>query len=339
MNGLAGREATGRRRIVHAPAKINLNLLVGPKRADGFHPLDSLVVPLSLHDRIELTARDDGQVAFRCEGIDCGPDADNLAFRAARLLAEHPRAGGADIVLHKRIEPGKGLGGGSSDAAAVLGGLVDLWSLDLPPARLAELAAELGSDVPLFLEGGAVRMAGRGERVEPIDVHAGSVLLLVPDAFCSTGAVYAAFDDQADSPATGEGQVSVAVLEDSACAPGRGDWGRVEAGELACRQLDLARIAAEPPSSWRGELVNDLGFAARRVSPELAAAWDRLLADLDVPVHLTGSGSGLFVLCDTPDEARALLDRLPPCPGTLSAGVYELGGITPSGAGGGRGVR
>ncbi len=311
--GSAG-QAGPRRRVVRAPAKINLNLLVGPKRADGFHPLDSLVAPISLHDRIELTARDDGRVVFRCEGIDCGPDESNLALRAAGLLADHPRAGGVDIVLWKRIEPGKGLGGGSSDAAAVLRELDALWSLDVPGQRLVELAAELGSDVPLFLAEGPVRMTGRGERIEPIAVHPGVVVLLLPEAFCATGAVYAAFDED--------------VLPSAAptCA-----W------HAAGGQLDLARLRDEPPSSWRGELVNHLGPAARRVSRALAEAWDQLAGALDVPVHLTGSGSGLFVLCDDAAEGRSIVDRLPPALADRLAGLFALGGAVESAWGDGEG--
>jgi 4-diphosphocytidyl-2-C-methyl-D-erythritol kinase len=286
-----------------APAKINLDLYVGPRRPDGYHPLDSLVAKVALYDEIILHPRPDGRIAFRCDGAECGSDDKNLALRAARLLAEHarphggdhsgvaPREAGADIVLTKSIPPGKGLGGGSSDAAAVLAGLNELWALHLPAARLAELAAALGSDVPLFLGPPVARMTGRGERLASAAVHEFLAVLHMPPAVCPTAQVYRCFDELA-------GQ-----------RPGPADL--PPGGPFAAPPRDLHALLHSPPGAWRGSLRNDLAVPAFYVSPDLRRTHEAMLSALGRPVSVTGSGSGLFVLCDDPAEAAEVLRRLP----------------------------
>ena len=271
------RELPGGALLIHAPAKINLNLLVGPARSDGFHSIDSLVAKVTLYDQIELRPRSDGQLTFRCTGADCGPDRHNLAFRAAALLADGRHAAGADLVLTKHIPPGKGLGGGSSDAAAVLRALNKLWELKLPPPALDALASQLGSDVPLFLGPPAARITGRGECVSPIDVHPFWAVLHLPAVSCDTAAVYRSFDRHP--------------------APPR-------------QQLPIDPLAAEPPSQWAALLRNQLTEAAIRVRPEIRRALDDLAAS-PRPVCLTGSGSAAFILCDDEEDAMGVLADLP----------------------------
>ncbi len=155
-------------------AKINLSLEVLRKRADGFHDLRSVMVPVSLADEISLAvAGTDLTVLVEAEpGFDLsrlGPSEENLAYRAARLLqARHGAPAGIQIHIHKKIPIGGGLGGGSADGAAVLWGLNRLCALGLSAATLQALGAELGSDLPAMLHGGAVCMEGRGERVQTI---------------------------------------------------------------------------------------------------------------------------------------------------------------------------
>ena len=265
--------------LILAPAKINLNLLVGPRRDDGFHPIDSLTAKVSWYDRIELTARDDGEIRFVCEGADCGADEDNLAFRAARLLAgaADEAAHGAEITLRKAIPPGKGLGGGSSDAAAVLLGLNELWELHLPPERLGELAANLGSDVPLFLGPPAMRMTGRGEKLQPVAIHPFCAILITPPCLCMTAEVYQAFDEQ---PQQMQPQLDPGLL-------------------------------SQPPSRWRGRLENQLAPAAIGLCRELEETWTRLAGAIELPLLLTGSGSAMFVLCDDQREAARVFGHIP----------------------------
>jgi len=259
-----------------APAKINLNLLVGPRRADGFHGVDSLVVRITMFDRLHVRLRDDGRIVFHCRGADCGPDADNLVLRAARALAQSTAVGGAEITLEKRIPPGKGLGGGASDAAAALESLNELWGLGLDGSQLASVAANLGSDVPVFLGPPAARMTGRGERIEPLRVHPFFAVLIVPEFACRTPEVYEAFD---------------------------------HAPEPAAAQLP-AELLARPASTWRDRLTNQLAAAAMRTCPALRELHDRARRTVNLPVHITGSGSAMFILCDEADEANAAARKL-----------------------------
>ncbi|MFW6132251.1 MAG: 4-(cytidine 5'-diphospho)-2-C-methyl-D-erythritol kinase [Planctomycetota bacterium] len=263
---------------LRAPAKINLDLRVGPRREDGFHGIDSLVVKVTLYDELHLAARGDGRLTFACDGADCGPDERNLTCRAAELLRRRrPAGGGADIRLSKHIPPSAGLGGGSSDAAATLMGLNALWELGLSHAELSALGAELGSDVPLFLNGPACRITGRGEQVEQVDLRDFPVVLVLPELTCPTEEVYRAFDAGGSSPPPSRTPVAV------------GD---------------------DPPSRWRESLVNDLAAPAQRVCPALGHLRGRIAARLEQPVCVSGSGSALFVPCDDTTEARAVWGEL-----------------------------
>lgn len=182
---------TGLRVRAHAPAKINRELRVGARRPDGFHEIFSRFTSIDLADAIEVEQGD--ALALECSGLPVPKDAENLVLRAARALADslriEPRA---RIRLEKRIPVGAGLGGGSSDAAAALRLLRQLWKPDLPDEALASLAPALGSDVPYFLVGGEADVAGRGERVTPrADGPAEELLLLIPPFPMSTRDVFA----------------------------------------------------------------------------------------------------------------------------------------------------
>jgi len=263
---------------IFAPAKINLNLLVGPVRRDNFHPIDSIVCRVSLYDQVDLMPSKSGETTLTCEGFECGDVRDNLAMRAFELMAKTFDVGdGADICLKKNIPPGKGLGGGSSDAAAVIWGLNRLWQLDVPRDRLMSLGAVLGSDVPLFLGPCCARMTGRGEALEEASVRRFYAVLFLDESHCPTGPVYRAFDS---SP------------------------------QPMCEQL-AQRLLSGPPAEWRGRLVNQLADAARSVCPEMASIWDRLSMMLEEPVRMTGSGSALFVLVDDEAQAVGVFNRIP----------------------------
>ena len=153
-----------------ANAKINLFLRVLSTREDGYHEIESLVVPISLADRIvvrpaeELRVEVAGAPAFSAGGL-------NLALVAALALADAcPDAGGALVEIEKRIPVAGGLGGGSADAAATLLALNELWGCDVDAATLEEIGERIGSDVPAMLSGEPVLMAGRGERLAPAEV-------------------------------------------------------------------------------------------------------------------------------------------------------------------------
>ena len=177
---------------VAAPAKVNLFLHVPGRRADGYHTLESLFALVDLADTIALARRDDGAVV-RTNDVAGVPAGDDLAVRAARALqsAAGVRAGVA-ITVDKRIPQGAGLGGGSSDAASVLLALNRLWSLDWPRARLAELAATLGADVPFFVVGENAIARGIGDKLTPVTLPPRWVALVFPAAHVRTADIFAA---------------------------------------------------------------------------------------------------------------------------------------------------
>ena len=197
-------EKGAKRLVVRTPAKINLYLGVLGRRQDGYHEIDSIVVPVSLFDvmTLEETAGPielvlEGSSGVSCDSIKNESVDRNLAVRAAAALkAAAGYAGGVRIGLEKNIPIGGGLGGGSADAAGVLIGLNELWNTGFSREKLMELGARLGCDVPALVHGGPVRMQGVGERVSGLpgaDLnHGGWWLVLVNPGFgVSTGDIYA----------------------------------------------------------------------------------------------------------------------------------------------------
>lgn len=280
---------------VRAPAKINWTLRVLGRRSDGYHDIESLVSPVSLYDDLSFSAAGEAGVRLFCDVPDVPVDENNLIIRAARRLAEVSRvSGGVECRLTKRIPVGGGLGGGSSNAASTLTALNRLWRLDWPVWRLAEVAAELGSDVPLFLHGGAVIMTGRGERIRPARLGwQGWVVLVFPGIPVSTAAVYKAW-----RPA-GE--------RSSGPASGAGHPGESEPGVLSPEQF------AKTPSGavqWMEWTFNMLEEPALEVCPVLGELVRRLTAMASRPVRVSGSGSTLFTAFDSRDEAERMVDMV-----------------------------
>lgn len=188
-----------------APAKINLCLGVGPRRADGFHSLATVYQAIDLRDTVTVSAAGFGLTTVRV----CGPaasdvpaDATNLAVRAAELLRAARRLDPVEITIDKRIPVAGGLAGGSADAAATLAACDAWWQLDTPREELLALAGQLGSDVPFALLGGTATGLGHGEIVAPVEV--GGEFWWAVRTFAeglSTPAVYAEFDRLHPHPA------------------------------------------------------------------------------------------------------------------------------------------
>ncbi len=155
---------------MRAPAKVNLSLRVVGRREDGYHLLESLIVPVTLYDDLVLLRRSRGDIVCRVHDapeVPAGPE--NLVVRAAQAVFEELGCRrGLEIDLYKRIPAGAGLGGGSSDAAAVLRGLPPMLGRRINRRRLLEMAAELGADVPFFVGGTPALVSGIGERLSPI---------------------------------------------------------------------------------------------------------------------------------------------------------------------------
>lgn len=250
---------------LRTPAKINWMLEVLGRRPDGFHEVKTVLQTIDLADSLELESASELTLEAKGEGLP--PVEDDLTMRAARLLQE--RTGhqkGARMRLTKAIPVAMGLGGGSSDAAAALRGLSQLWGLDLPPEHLSELAAELGSDAPFFLHGGTVLAEGRGERLTPLpDAPETALLIVVPPI---------------SIPAKTEHMYSLLEPQDY------GDGIATDHFVDALRQGVVQR---------KCHVYSTFGSRAFAAFPELQTYRD-LLIEAGAPcVHLVGSGPALFV--------------------------------------------
>jgi 4-diphosphocytidyl-2-C-methyl-D-erythritol kinase len=296
---------------LRAPAKVNLALAVGPPRAsDGFHPICSWMTTLSLADDLDLVRLEDDRLsryaivwaddAPRPSPIDW-PISKDLAVRAHALLEkESGRTLPVQMKLNKRVPVGGGLGGGSSDAAAMLVGVRALFSLGISDARLRELAMTLGSDVGFFLSdnadldlvcaqprdvgsdsrathnGKAAIVEGFGERLSAVPAPSAHFVLLFPEFGCPTGPVYRAFD---------------------ALSPG------------PLRERDVHALARVPKIDPHA-LFNDLAAAAEVVAPGLRPIRTRAAEIAARPVHITGSGSTMFIVGDSASHAAEVCAAL-----------------------------
>jgi len=175
-------------------AKINLGLEVLSKREDGYHDIKTVFQSVDLFDVLRIARRDDSDIVLAGSDPSVPWDETNLVYRAARMLQQESGVRrGADIYVEKNIPPGKGLGGGSSNAAMTLWTLSRLWELPEDKAGLLRLAARLGADVPYFLEGGLCLGTGRGDILAPLQERLSRVCLLVLPSFpIPTARVYGA---------------------------------------------------------------------------------------------------------------------------------------------------
>ena len=280
-----------------APAKLNLTLSVVGRRADGFHDLHSVMVPLALADVLSLAPAGAGPDTVHVAGPDTGPPADNLVLRGiaagrAAVAAEHGRAVETPSLaarLEKRIPVAAGLAGGSSDGAAALDGSIEAWATTLPPDARLDAAARVGSDVAFFLAGGPALVEGRGERVTPLGHVRGAapgVLLVTPAVASRTSAAFEAFDTGGDArPA--DPRSTRATSEHLAAELRNG----LSAADLVARAGVLAT-------------ANDLGPAAFQLVAGLLPLRRALSRLLGRPIGVSGSGPTLWALYPSIDQAR-----------------------------------
>jgi 4-diphosphocytidyl-2-C-methyl-D-erythritol kinase len=274
--------------ILPSHAKINLWLRVLGKRADGFHEVDTLMLPIGLADDLDLEELPDGRINLECSDPALPTDSRNLARRAAELLQQrHAPSRGARISLVKRIPLGAGLGGGSANAATVLVGLSRLWSLNLPSAEIEKLAAEIGSDAAFFVRNRPALCTGRGERLVPVAFPRELPVLLLHFGFGS--ATSWAYKNLAAGPVGSSTQTAPAGFE-------------------AARR---AFLAGNPGDRSADMLLNDLEKPVFRKFPILAIAKEFLAARSEVQgAMMSGSGSTLFALIESPEAATHLASAL-----------------------------
>lgn len=175
-----------------APAKINLSLDVISKRSDGYHDVEMIMTTIDLADRVTIYAIGQDRIEVSLESRYVPSDERNLAFKAAvAFKRRYGLPSGVHIHIEKNIPVSAGLGGGSTDAAAVLRGLNRLWSLEIPLRDLADLGASIGTDVPFCVYGNTAIATGRGEKIEPLDSPPSCwVVLAKPNIGVSTRAIF-----------------------------------------------------------------------------------------------------------------------------------------------------
>ena len=300
--GVCPVESDGRQLTASSPSKLNVFLEVHGKRPDGFHELETVMLRTSLADQLSVRSTDDGLLTLRFSEATTAPmragvplDDRNLILRATAAVRE--AAGvqlGAEFVLHKRIPPQSGLGGGSGNAATALLLCRQLWNVTVPDAMLHDIAASLGSDISFLLSGHAAAVCrGRGERVEPIPLaQSFHVVALRPQAGNSTADVFRA---TTISPPYRSIEPVVAALASS-----------------SGRQLER-------------QCFNRLTCAARELNPEMARLMDRVTFVTRRPVFMSGSGSTIFVVANSRADAEqvafTMREQLRVLPWVLKCGL------------------
>ena len=270
---------------IRAPAKVNLFLRVLGRRPDGYHLLDTLIVPVSLYDVIEIrrVSAKRQQPANARITLDCDDPAvpageENLAYRAAQLLLEQvDRPTGIHIHIQKRIPLGAGLGGGSTDAAATLLGLNRLFELNVSAARLERLALRLGADVPFFIRARPARAYGIGERLRPVRELVHFWLVIIYPGFpVGTAWVYNKLPKKLTKPTPGNSIATSLKRFD--------------------RLTDL--------------LVNDLESVTLESYPKIRLLKEKLLREGAAGGLMSGSGSSVFGVFGSKGLAQRAFDRL-----------------------------
>ena len=263
--------------VYSAPAKINLCLHVLGKRADGYHLLAMAMQRVDLCDRIRVRLADGCGIRVTCDGLELAAGEENIAARAARLvLAEAGQERAVDISIQKNIPVAAGLGGGSSDAAAVLLALDEMLDLHLGTERLMELGLRLGADVPFFVFGRPAWATGIGEQLEPLPPMPAVCYLLVHPGFAvSTAWVY---------------QSLRLTISD----------------EVA----NLPRFSAVSAADLVSRLHNDLERVTLAAYPQIDQVKQELLADGALGALMSGSGATVFGVFDTFEQASLTGTRL-----------------------------
>ena len=291
-----------------ARAKVNLRLRIFPRRDDGFHPLETIFCRITLADRIRVRFRPEAGVSIRVRGSEYAPEGRrNLAARAAELFLERlglegggggGRAGGggggADIELEKRVPAGAGLGGGSSDAAAVLLALNRGAAEPLEPNALVMLASKLGSDVPFFVEDRPLAIGlGRGDHLLPLPLlPPRPMLLLLPALSVATGVAYALWDEVSSTSAGDVPDASTTPLVSLT------DW-----------------------ESLRAFAINDFEEVVFGRHPRLSALKSALENTDPAIALLSGSGSALFGVYESRGQRDAAQKRLDGLEGARAVSV------------------
>lgn len=264
--------------IIYSPAKINIGLKITGLRPDGFHNLQSVMVPTGLCDIIEIrtTGRPQSGIIFSQSGIPLETDSgENLCVLAYKKLAGETHLPKVEVHLHKQIPVGAGLGGGSSNAGNLLKGLNSLAKDPVNGSVLHDLSAELGSDSPFFLYSQAMMMEGRGEILNPINIqlHQMYLVILFPGIHISTSEAYTGIQPDNSGP-------------------------------------HLGTLINEPVDKWRNLIVNDFELTLFEKYPVLKMLKSELYNLGALYASLSGSGSSLYGIFPDSPELPEELERI-----------------------------
>lgn len=270
-------------------AKVNLYLAVLNRRKDGYHSIKTVFERIGLSDKIILQSRQDQKIKIICSSRQVPKDQTNLAYRSAKLLQDNFKvARGVSIKIIKNIPVGAGLGGGSSNAAAVLSGLNQLWKLKLSQNKLAELAGRIGSDVPFFIYNTSFAQAqGRGEKIKPLKAleriklwH----LLVVPELHVSTPLIYRKWDEFNQKAGLTTPAYNVKIL--------------------------TLALKSKNPLLMRKFLFNALEEVTLKLYPEVIRVKEKLICLGAKATLMSGSGPAVFALISSGKEAVSLCNQL-----------------------------
>lgn len=282
-----------------APAKINLYLEILGDRADGYHELAMILQSIELADQIDLRAIGTDIIIVHCDHPQVPLNRDNLAYRAAELMAQQfpdafARFGGVEITIKKNIPVAAGLAGGSTDAAAVLVGVDMMWQLGLTQPELQDLAAQLGSDVPFCLAGGTALATGRGEQLSSLPGLDHLYVILAKDRnlMISTAWAYQAYRSQFGHTYVRDSQ----TLESRAA--------RVHSSTMvnAIYNKDGAQIGQR--------LHNDLEKVVLSTTPSVAKLRDAFQSCGALGTMMSGSGPTVFALCQSDVQAQEIQQQV-----------------------------
>ena len=281
---------------LNAPAKINWFLKVLGLRDDGFHEIRSLIQKITLYDRLTFMPAD----TLSIETDTQIPLEDNLIYKAAVLLQK--KCGidaGAVIGLEKTIPMGAGLGGGSSDAAAALLGLNELWSLGLATEKLSVLAEQLGSDVPFFLHGPISFISGRGENIVPRNaLKTLNILLVKPSFDISTAWAYKKYSHMCSAEILVAGETALALYYNDDLELTK------KAGKVNNIEHFIRNIERAEPGDITDNVYNDLERVVIESFPVIAEIKERLCEQGAAFALMSGSGSTVFGVFDSHEKAE-----------------------------------
>ena len=263
-----------------AYAKVNIGLRINGRRNDGYHTLRTLFQTISIHDNLILELQDERGIDFSTTGLKVPTGEANICVKAARKVLERENLkSGINIRLEKNISMGSGLGGGSSDAAAVIRGLNKLLKLDLDNSEMEAVALELGADIPFFIRGGCQYAEGIGEILSPGEIEDNFIVLMViPDISIATSWAYKNLDH-------------LSLTSDT-------------------EDVNLARFPRNGETNKRRYFRNDFENLVFSEYPEIGEIKRQISESGAVYASLSGSGSGVFGLYDSMDEAENGKEKL-----------------------------